>query len=336
MTNTNETNFKNVNVVGEVSSMDLGTSNSVDLDDTINPNDVKSAVGLDDNAKSENETHRKRPFGPKPADQRKLAALLQTGIGGQSKHNAHAINDTAFATLKDLGLSKKIKKPNDIIVVNFKDTTKLGKFLERTSHTPFTYAKLGEWQCVAGLRAFLETSKEEGDSYAFDSTWRFAHSQPYVLKYNSYKANNEIRRIEKIKTIVADATYQKIMQNQEYLFLMADSTGMFVNSSGVNYERDWYMLALEIIRLCFKERISCSLRIEELEASKNNLNAVHDSTEQLTDMQKAELEEINDKLNYLNEELLKLIPDFSPLEEFNPKFVKVGNSNNNRNNQKRR
>jgi hypothetical protein len=278
-----------------------------------------------------------RRHGNAPASSQKLSALLSIGVGGaaRTKHSAHSANPDAMAALKNIGVTKQ-RKDEELIVVSYEHTTKLGLFLERTAKAPFTYPNLGQWQSVAALKSYLESSYvDDAGNVHFDDTWRLIHSYECKRKWNQFKdAGYRARRIDGLKTIIADATYQKILQNQEYMLLMVESKGVFVNTTGEDHTRDWYMLALEEIRAAFKERARIAVQVQELQIKAAELSGKADATEE----DQAMVIEINEReIPNLISEIEAVVPNFSELDSVykTPQERRGNNRRNDRGNTRR-
>lgn len=130
--------------------------------------------------------------------------------------------------------------------------TKLGKFLDINAKAPFQHPELSHFNSVGGLWFYVKTEDHNEDfRYVWGDRCRKMGKMSKTLEVKGFK------------TIIADATWIKVISNPEMVQEMIDSTLPFksyfyfgaLHIKKIAPEAPWYCKVLEEIRRVLKLRV---------------------------------------------------------------------------------
>lgn len=174
-------------------------------------------------------------------------------------------NRPASAFLKNIFDTSTIDGVDGVDHINIHNdaVTELGRLLDMNAKTPFTHPELGSFHCVGGLWHYIKTRPMVEE-------YRILHGAQLRYKVSQMKresmSNPEAPQpvsVNGFKTIVADAMWHKVTQDEKLVNLMAQSTLPFehyFNQGALNLrqypsEGFWIVAAYEKIREAIKHRL---------------------------------------------------------------------------------
>lgn len=175
----------------------------------------------------------------------------------------------ASSLLKNVFDSTKIEGVDSVDHINIHNDakTKLGRFLDMNSNTPFVHPEAGTFHSVGGLWHYVQTVPLVEEYRILTG----AQLRRKVSLLRDEARNNQDnpnvprhRTIKGFRTIIADAMWYKVTQNEEIVTLMAESTLPFehyftqgeLNIRQYPSEGYWIVAAYEEIRRVIKLRLS--------------------------------------------------------------------------------
>lgn len=125
------------------------------------------------------------------------------------------------------GLIRDIRQTNSSVGADGTDhiniaehaKTALGRFLDINSHTPIEHPELGLFQSVGGLWFFIKVDDDQRDDF------RYTYGRVCRIKSKGRK----FRQVDGFSTIIADATWIKILSNPEKAKELMESDLPFKN-----------------------------------------------------------------------------------------------------------
>ena len=177
-------------------------------------------------------------------------------------------NRPASSLLKNIFDSTKIEGADAVDHINIHNDakTKLGRFLDMNSNTPFVHPELGTFHSVGGLWHYIQTSPlvEEYRILTGAQLRRKVATLRDEARFNGDNPNvPHQKKIKGFRTIVADALWYKVTQNEEIVTLMAESVLPFehyftqgeLDIRQYPSEGYWIVAAYEEIRRVIKLRL---------------------------------------------------------------------------------
>lgn len=174
-------------------------------------------------------------------------------------------NRPASALLKNIFDTSTIDGVDGVDHINIHNDgiTKLGRLLDMNAKTPFVHPELGMFQCVGGMWHYIKTRPMvEEYRVLHGAQLRYKANQVKKESMDNYDAPQSLN-IPGFKTIMADAMWHKVTQNNEIVQLMAESTLPFehyftqgaLNIRQYPSEGYWTAAAFEEIRRVIKHRL---------------------------------------------------------------------------------
>lgn len=156
-------------------------------------------------------------------------------------------NKTNAVLSKLMGDKKRINPENDgkdHINTSAISKTRLGKLLDINAFSKFKHSQLGEFASLGGFRFFLAGDQDDVFRTLSDTRVRVVGSR------------KTLKRVDNFRTIMAEATWDKITQNNELINLMVESTLPFrsyylqgeLQLPSFSNDDSWYMPILEECR----------------------------------------------------------------------------------------
>jgi hypothetical protein len=253
MTNENQTTSEEatVSVHVNIDAAQPGTSDqsTVDLNTQMSDNQTsqEQAAGQSQAEHTPQNKQGKKPKNKKPVDLSPLKnyhAMRQQAFQSSSLHKP---NKTNAVLTKLMGDKKRINPDSDgvdHINTSAIGKTRLGKLLDMNAFSKFKHAQLGEFASLGGFRFFLAGDQDDAFRTLSDTRVRVVG------------ARKTLKRVENFRTIMAEATWDKITQNNELINLMIESTLPFrsyylqgeLQLPSFSNDDAWYMPILEECR----------------------------------------------------------------------------------------
>lgn len=177
-------------------------------------------------------------------------------------------NRPASGLLKNIFDSTKIEGVDAVDHINIHNDakTKLGRFLDMNSNTPFVHPELGTFHSVGGLWHYIQTYPlvEEYRILTGAQLRRKVATLRDEARFNGDNPNvPHQKKIKGFRTIVADALWYKVTQNEEIVTLMSESVLPFehyftqgeLDIRQYPSEGYWIVAAYEEIRRVIKLRL---------------------------------------------------------------------------------
>jgi hypothetical protein len=209
--------------------------------------------------KKKNKSNAKPPEKMVERDVSSLIAKFDNGKSNKPKQQAVLLvpaNRQATSYLRQALSSPTGLEGEDgvnFINVSYAANTRLGSFLDINAHTPFEHPEIGNFESVGGVWYYI---KSQVPDEAFRHVWgdRVRNMGKRIIA----------REVIGFRTIIADATWVKIVSNPEAMNDMADTTVPFksfyyygpLNLKKSIQDTGWYLVALEEIRRTLKLRSS--------------------------------------------------------------------------------
>lgn len=129
--------------------------------------------------------------------------------------------------------------------------TQLGRFLDINAHTPFVHPDLGRFESVGGLWYFIKVVEGRDE-------FRYTYGRANRLRGR----NRRLSQVDGFATIIADATWVKILNNPNMAKKLQESTLPFrnyflygaLNTVRHTPEAVWYCAVIEECRATLQDR----------------------------------------------------------------------------------
>lgn len=174
----------------------------------------------------------------------------------------------ASGLLKNIFDSSKIEGVDAVDHINIHNDakTELGRFLDMNSNTQFVHPEAGTFHSVGGLWHYIQTFPlvEEYRILTGAQLRRKVSALREEARNNDNPDVPRPRNVKGFRTIIADAMWYKVTQNEKIVTLMAESTLPFehyftqgeLNIRQYPSEGYWIVAAYEEIRRVIKLRLS--------------------------------------------------------------------------------